>query len=129
MGSDGETTSGEGAYAVRIAAWPRTRSAWPGSCGVQGNEDQFDFHWRDGTGPYCPLHAHHPASADDIPVLTDCPHRFNGIFETNFEAIGNLYVWIWICRLAELLEVFYCNAVFIRRVTKNNDIEGFGGLV
>src|SRR5260221_11162146 len=92
--SDGEPTSGEGAYAVRIAAWPRTRSAWPGSC----KETKLSPIFIGGMEqcPYSPLHAHHPASADDIPVLTDCPHCFNGILETNFEAIGNVHVWIWI---------------------------------
>src|SRR5579863_8142790 len=69
-----------------------------------------------GGCPYCPLHAHHPASADDLAILTDCPHCFDGILETDFEAIGNLCVWIWVCRVAELLKVFHCNAIFIWRV-------------
>lgn len=127
MASDGEVTSGAGAYAVRVAAWPRTRSAWLGSW--KETRRLSPIYIRGGGGPYCPLHAHHPASADDLAIFTDCPHRFDRIFETDFETIGNLRVWIWVCCLAELLEVFHRNAVFIWGVTKNDNVDVFSGLV
>jgi hypothetical protein len=127
MASDGELTSGAGAYAVRVAAWPRIRSAWLGSC----KETRFSPIFIRGIGrcPYCPLHAHHPASTNDFAIFTDCPHRFNGILKADFKAISDLHVWIRVCCLAELLEVFHRNAVFIWGVTKNDNVEEFGGLV
>ena len=70
------------------------------------------------------LYAEHPASADDLAIFTDGPHCIDRVFEANPEAIGNLRVWIWVCCLAKLLEVFNSDAVFIWRITKNNNVEG-----
>lgn len=78
---------------------------------------------------YCPLHTNHPASANNLAIFADCPHCFNGILKPDFEAIGNLRVWIRVCCIAKLLEVFNCNTVFIWGVAKNDNVEGFSGLV
>jgi len=78
---------------------------------------------------YSPLHANHPASANNLAIFADCPHCFSGILKTYFEAIGNLRIWIWVCCIAELLEVFNCDTVFIWGVAKNDNVEGFSGLV
>ena len=78
---------------------------------------------------HCPLHANHPASANNLAIFADCPHRFDGILKSDLEAIGNLRVWIWVCCLAVLLEIFNCDTVFIWRIAKNDNVEGFSDLV
>jgi hypothetical protein len=77
---------------------------------------------------YSPLYANHPASANNLAIFADCPHCFNRILKTDFEAIGNFRVWIWVCCITELLEVFNCDTVFIWGVAKNDNVEGFSGL-
>jgi hypothetical protein len=78
---------------------------------------------------YRPLHTDHPASANDLAIFADGPHRFHRKLETDFEAIGDLRVWIRVRCLAELLEIFDCDAVFIWRISKNDNVEWFSSLV
>jgi hypothetical protein len=123
ISDDGLKSGGASGYAMRGTDWPIIRSAWLGSW---KRETQPRFaSAKDKMASYRPLDTNHPASTDDLSIFTNCPHRIDRIFETNPEAIGNLRIWIWVCCLAKLLEVFNSDAVFIWRVAKNDNVERF----
>jgi hypothetical protein len=74
---------------------------------------------------YSPLDANHPAPAKHFPTLPYSTQRITGIFISNPEAIGNLEICVGLRRLpAKGAEVFSGQAVFVRWVPEDDDIEG-----
>ena len=73
---------------------------------------------------YSPFRANHKGSPKYFAVFPHCPHCVTSIVIPNLEAIADFGVWIGIGGSSERLEIFNGHAVFIRRVAKNDDVNG-----